>query len=161
MTFCVIFIVVQGSFSLSFRWKKQSRLRSGLLLLLLPESNEGDTGNLDNLESDTGDITLSLTLAAETSNKDFVVLIDKVQATVIGDESSDSLAVLDKLDTDTLSNGGVGLLGLDTNLFQHNSLSVGGASEGRRLEGSTKKSLLVRLISPSAIKVRKLVRHWY
>ena len=32
-------------------------LRAGLLLLLLPQSEEGDTGDLDDLETDTGQIT--------------------------------------------------------------------------------------------------------
>lgn len=61
-----------------------SCLRAGLLLLLLPEGGETDTGDLDDLETDTGNITLGLTLATETSEQDLVVLIDEVQATVIG-----------------------------------------------------------------------------
>jgi hypothetical protein len=39
-------------------------------------------------------------------------------------ESSDLLSVLDQLDSDALSNGGVGLLGLDTDLLEHDSLGV-------------------------------------
>jgi len=62
-----------------------SCLRAGLLLLLLPEGGETDTGDLDDLETDTGNITLGLTLATETGEQDLVVLIDEVQATVIGD----------------------------------------------------------------------------
>ena len=85
-----------------------SCLRSGLLLLLLPQSRETDTRDLDDLETDTGNITLGLALATETGEKDLVVLIDEVQATIVGDESGDLLAVLDELDTDTLANGRVG-----------------------------------------------------
>lgn len=39
-------------------------------------------------------------------------------------ESSNLLAVLDELHTHALSDGGVGLLGLNTNLFEDNSLGV-------------------------------------
>ena len=62
-----------------------SRLRPGLLLLLLPQSRQTDTGDLDDLESHTGNITLGLALTTETSEEDFVVLVHEVQATVIGD----------------------------------------------------------------------------
>ena len=60
-------------------------LRAGLLLLLLPESEQTDTGDLDDLETDTGNITLGLALTTETGEEDLVVLIDEVQATVVGD----------------------------------------------------------------------------
>jgi hypothetical protein len=64
---------------------KTSCLRSGLLLLLLPQSRETDTRDLDDLETDTGNITLGLALATETGEKDLVVLVDKVQTTIVGD----------------------------------------------------------------------------
>ena len=109
-----------------------NRLRSGLLpacqhgvlhpglrgdsLLLLPEGKETDTGDLDDLESDTRNITLCLSSSSETGDQDLVVLIGEVETTVVGDESGDLLSVLDELDSDTLSDGRVGLLGLDTDL---------------------------------------------
>lgn len=104
------------------------RLRTGLLpasqhkfknlnsLLLLPESKETNTGDLDDLETDTGDISLGLSATTETGDENLVVLIGEVETTVVGDESGDLLAVLDELDTDTLANSRVGLLGLDTDL---------------------------------------------
>lgn len=61
------------------------RLRTGLLLLLLPQSEQTDAGNLDDLEADTGNVTLGLALATETGDEDFVVLVDEVEATVVGD----------------------------------------------------------------------------
>ena len=62
-----------------------SCLRAGLLLLLLPQGHETDTGDLDDLETDTGNITLGLALTTETGQEDLVVLVDEVQATVVGD----------------------------------------------------------------------------
>lgn len=44
------------------------------------------------LESHTRDITDGVTLSAETGDENFVVLLDKVEATVTGDESCDLLA---------------------------------------------------------------------
>jgi hypothetical protein len=85
-------------------------------LLLLPESEETDTRNLYDLESDTGNISLRFSLSTETRDEDLVVLIDKVEATIIGNESCDPFAVLDELYTNALSDSGVGLLGFDTDL---------------------------------------------
>ena len=66
-------------------------------------------------------------------------------------ESGDLLSVLDKLDTDTLPDSGVGLLGLNTDLLEHDSLGVGGATERRRLEGCAERPLLVSQIGPSLL----------
>ena len=60
-------------------------LRPRLLLLLLPQREQADTRDLDNLESNTGNITLGLALATKTSEQDLVVLVHEVQATVVGD----------------------------------------------------------------------------
>lgn len=66
-------------------------------------------------------------------------------------ESSDLLAVLDELDTDTFADGGVGLLGLDTDLFEDDALCVRGAAEGGGLVGGTKEALLVVQVGPAAV----------
>ena len=136
-------------------------------LLLLPESEETDTRDLDDLETDTGNITLGLAATTETRDEDFVVLIDKVQAAVIlaghryqhyapvsqqtkgetyGDEGGDLLAVLDELHTDTLPDGRVGLLGLNTDLLEHNALSVRRASRWGGLVEVAEGALLVGLV---------------
>jgi hypothetical protein len=45
------------------------------LLLLLPEGEETDTRDLDDLESDTGNISLCLSSSTETRDKNFIVLV--------------------------------------------------------------------------------------
>ena len=59
-----------------------------------------------------------MTLTTETSDEDFVVFFDEVQATITRDESRDLLAVLDELDTNALTDGRVRLLRLDTAIIR-------------------------------------------
>ena len=91
-------------------------LRPGPLLLSEEERVEGHVGHLDDLEPDSGDITDGVALTTEAGDQNLVVLLHKVEAAVTGDEGRDLLAVLDQLDTDTLADGRVGLLGLNTDL---------------------------------------------
>lgn len=51
--------------------------------LLFPQSKKTNTGDLHNLEADTGNITLGLSSATETGDENLVVLIDEVEATII------------------------------------------------------------------------------
>jgi hypothetical protein len=62
-----------------------TRLRTRLLLLLLPQGRQTDTGNLDDLETHTRNITLGLALTTETGEENFVVLVNEVETTVVGD----------------------------------------------------------------------------
>lgn len=66
-------------------------------------------------------------------------------------ESGDLLAVLDELDLDTLANGGVGLLGLNTDLLEDDALGVGGTTERRGLEGGSEEALLVVKVGPFVV----------
>jgi hypothetical protein len=52
-----------------------NRMNSGDSLLLLPEGKETDTRDLDDLESDTGNISLCLSSSTETRDKNFIVLV--------------------------------------------------------------------------------------
>ena len=66
-------------------------------------------------------------------------------------ESSDLLSVLDQLDPDTLSDGGVGLLSLNTDLLEDYALGVGRTAEWRGLVGGSEEALLVVEIGPSSL----------
>uniref|UniRef100_A0A3B3Y906 Uncharacterized protein n=1 Tax=Poecilia mexicana TaxID=48701 RepID=A0A3B3Y906_9TELE len=77
-----------------------------------------------------------MTLTTETGHQNLT--------TVIGDEGRDLLAVLDELDSHTLPDGRVGLLGLDTD----DALGVRGSSEGVGFQGRPQVSLLVLFVMP-------------
>ena len=62
-----------------------SPLRSWLLLLLLPQRRQTNTRDLDDFESHTRNISLRLSLTTETRQENLVVLVYKVETTVIGD----------------------------------------------------------------------------
>ena len=82
------------------------------LLLSTEQSEERGLGNTHNLETDSRNITNSVTRTTESSNQNLVVLVHKVQTTITRNESGDLLSILDQLNTDALTNGRVRLLSL-------------------------------------------------
>ena len=114
-----------------------------------PKGKQGSASDLLNLESHTWNITDGVTLTTETGNEHFVVLIDEGESTVTGDVRSNSLVVLFELHSDALTNGGVGLLGFDSNLLNNNASGLRRASEGL-LPARDRVSLGVRFESPSS-----------
>ena len=88
------------------------------------------------------------------------VILDVSEATVTGDEGGDLLGVLDELDTDALADSRVGLLGLNTELLEDDTLGVGSASEGVGLPDCAEVGLLVLLVGPTLVtaKVLQLAR---
>lgn len=126
-------------------------LRTWLLLLLLVERQKRHSRDLNTLESNSGNITHGMTGTTEPSHKDLVVLIHIVQTTIAGNECGNFLPVLNELDTDTLSDGGVGLFGLNTNLFEDNALGHGGSSHGIGLVGGDGVGLAVNFIVPTLV----------
>ena len=89
-----------------------------LLLLLAEQSEKRGLGHADHLETDSRNITHSVTRTTETGNQHLVVLVHVVQATIARNEGSDLLAVLDQLHTHALTNGAVRLLGLHTAMIR-------------------------------------------
>ena len=81
---------------------QRGNLRARPLLLAAEEGVEGHVGDLADLESNAGNVTNSVTLTTESTDQDLVVLLNEVQTAVIGDKSSDLLAVLDQLNTNAL-----------------------------------------------------------
>ena len=103
---------------------------NGLLLLASPEGVKTAASDLDDLESDSRNISLGVSLSSESSNEDLVVLVNVTHASVSGDVGGDSLVVLFKLNSYALSDGRVRLLGLNGNLLDHDSRGHGSLSEG-------------------------------
>ena len=94
-------------------------------LFLHPKSEETATCNFDNLESDSRNISLSVTLSTETSYENFIIFINKTHATVSWNVCSNFFIVFLELYSYTLSNCRVGLLSFDGNLFNHDTSSMG------------------------------------
>ena len=70
----------------------------------------------------------------------------EAQVDTHGHESGDLLSVLDELDTDTLADSRVGLLGLNADFFEDNTLGVRGTTSRGGLVDVTESTLLVLLI---------------
>uniref|UniRef100_A0A3P8RN65 Uncharacterized protein n=1 Tax=Amphiprion percula TaxID=161767 RepID=A0A3P8RN65_AMPPE len=104
------------------------------------ERQQRHIGHFDHLETNSRNVTHGMTFTSET-----------FEATVIGDEGGDLLAVLDELNSHTLPDGRVGLLSLHTtysHFLENNSLGVRSSSEGVSLQGGAQMGLLVLLIMP-------------
>ena len=97
-----------------------------------------------------------MTLTTKTGNEHFVVLIDEAQSTVAWDVRSNSLVVLFKLHSDALTNGGVGLLGLDGDLLDDDASGLRCASKGL-LPARDCISLRVFLQSPPSDMKNRMV----
>lgn len=95
-----------------------AELTMRLLLLLAEQSKEGGLRDADDLETDSGNITDSVTGTTETSNEDFIVFINVVQTTITRHESGNLLTVLNELDTNALTNSRVGLLSFNTTMHK-------------------------------------------
>ena len=100
-----------------------------LLLLSEPEGKKTATSYLDNLETNSGNITLSVSRTTETGNEDFVVFVNKGHTTITRYVGSNSLVVFLELNSYAFTYGRVGLLGFNCNLFYNNTCSESGLHE--------------------------------
>ena len=119
-----------------------------LFLLSRPKREKTASGNLNNLESNTGKISLGMSRSTETGNKDLVVFINERHTTISWDVGSDSLVVFLELNSDALSDGGVWLLSLDGDLLDDDTGSMGSLTE-RLLPLGSGVLLLITQIGPS------------
>ena len=99
-----------------------------------------------------------MTRSTETGNEHFIVLITETHTTISGDVACNSLVVFLELNSDTLTDGRVRLLGLNTNLLDNNASGVRGALEGF-LPGGTRVGFLVGFVGPSILK--QIISHCY
>ena len=116
-------IVIQFNIDLKYDLKKSSV--DWFFFFLHPESKKTTSSNFDNLKSNSRNISLSVSLSSETSDKDFVIFINKTHATVSWNVCGDFFVVFLELDSDTLSDCRVGLLSFDCYLFNNNTCCVG------------------------------------
>uniref|UniRef100_A0A5F7ZRS4 Uncharacterized protein n=1 Tax=Macaca mulatta TaxID=9544 RepID=A0A5F7ZRS4_MACMU len=105
-------------------------------------------GYFDNLKADSRNITNSMTFATRSSNQNFIIFLNKVQATVVGYKGCDFLAVLDQLDPDTLPNGRICLCGFNSYFSQHDSFCMRSTSKRVGLQGCAQMGFLVLFIMP-------------
>uniref|UniRef100_A0A8D2DUW0 Uncharacterized protein n=1 Tax=Sciurus vulgaris TaxID=55149 RepID=A0A8D2DUW0_SCIVU len=89
-----------------------------------------------------------MTFSTKSSNQNFIIFLNKVQATIIGYKSCDFLAILDQLHPDTLPNGKIWLFGFNPYFFQHNSLCMGSITKRIGLQGCAQMGFLLLFIMP-------------
>ncbi len=70
-----------------------------------------------------------MTGSTETCNEHFIVLVDERHTSILWHVGGDSLVVLLKLNSDALSDSGVRLLCLDSDLLNDDTSGMGSLSE--------------------------------
>uniref|UniRef100_A0A8C6HH38 Uncharacterized protein n=1 Tax=Mus spicilegus TaxID=10103 RepID=A0A8C6HH38_MUSSI len=81
-------------------------------------------GYFNHLKADSRNITYSMTFSTKSSNRNFIIFLNEVQAAIIGHERCDLLAIFNELHPDTLPDGRIWLFDLNSYFFQHNSLCM-------------------------------------
>uniref|UniRef100_A0A673SX57 Uncharacterized protein n=1 Tax=Suricata suricatta TaxID=37032 RepID=A0A673SX57_SURSU len=123
-------------------------LRPWSFLLAFVQGQKRDIGYFDDLNSNSGNVTNSMTFATKSSNQNLIVFLSKIKTTIIGYKGGDFLAILDQPDPDALPDGRLWLFGFNPHFFQHNSFCMGSASKSVGLQGCGPMSFLVLFIMP-------------
>ncbi|KAJ1074898.1 hypothetical protein K5549_021476, partial [Capra hircus] len=107
-----------------------------------------DIGYFDNLKADSKNVTNSMTFATKSSNQNFIIFLNKIQATIIGYKSSDFF-----LNPDTLPDSRIWLFDFNSYFFQHNSLGVRSTAKRVGFQGCAQMDFLVLLIMPLLVSL--------
>ncbi|NP_001019899.1 ribosomal protein S23, retrogene 1 [Mus musculus] len=115
------------------------------------QSQQRNIGYFNHLKADSRNITYSMTFSTKSSNQNFIIFLNEVQAAIIGHERCDLLPVLNELHPDALPDGRIWLFGLNPYFFQHNSLCMRGTPKRIGLQGCAQVGFLVLFVMPLLI----------
>ena len=104
-----------------------------------------DTGYFDSLKVDSRNVTNSMTFATKSSNQNFIIFLNKIQATISGYKRLSLFAILGELNPDTFPDGRIWLFGFNPYFFKHNSLGTRSVSKRVGLQGCAQMGFLVLL----------------
>ncbi|OBS66762.1 hypothetical protein A6R68_04698 [Neotoma lepida] len=82
------------------------------------------TGYLNSLKDDSRNITYSVTIWTKSSDQNFMVFLNEVQAAITGHKHCHLLAILDELHPDTPPDSRIWLFDFSLYFFQHNPLCM-------------------------------------
>merc|ERR550525_1908025 len=123
-------------------------LCSWLFLLSEPQRFKRHSGHLHHFEPDSGDITDGMARPTEPGHEHLVILIDEIQTTVIWNKGCDLFTVFDQLHPNTLSDGRVGLLSLNSQSLCDNALCMGTSRKRIGLERCERVFVAIRFFGP-------------
>uniref|UniRef100_A0A803TAP6 Uncharacterized protein n=1 Tax=Anolis carolinensis TaxID=28377 RepID=A0A803TAP6_ANOCA len=90
-------------------------------------------------------------LSTKASNQDLIILLNEVLTTILRNKGCYLLAILDKLDSDTLPDGRIWLLSFYTNFFQDNAFVMRSSSKRVGLQSSIQMGLLMPFLVTAVI----------
>ena len=86
-----------------------------------------------------------MTFGTKSSNQNFIISLNKIQATITGYKRLGFFAILGELNPDTFPDGGIWMFGFNPYFFEHNSLGMRSASKRVGLQVCAQKGFLTLL----------------